>query len=105
VVAQIYAFNFSGFVSMGPVATSITGHRFGVPRLVRGIAACSSNKPAILPSLYAFDEPEIDQRRDDVSARLLESWRRSNQICRRRKPGHGSACVGTDSRSRFLRGR
>jgi len=61
-LAQIYAFNFSGFVSMGPVATSITGHRFGVPRLVRGITSSLFLEQAgdILPSLYAFDEPEID---------------------------------------------
>jgi hypothetical protein len=61
-LAKIYAFNFSGFVSMGPVATSITGHRFGVPRLVHGITSSLFLEQAeeLLPSLYAFDDPEID---------------------------------------------
>jgi hypothetical protein len=47
---------------MGPVATSITGHRFGVPRLVRGITRglFLEQSDAVLPSLRAFDEPEID---------------------------------------------
>jgi hypothetical protein len=47
---------------MGPVATSITGHRYGVPRLVRGITSSLFLEQAegLLPSLRAFDEPEID---------------------------------------------
>jgi len=36
-LAHIYAFNFSAMVSMGLVSTSITGHRYGVPRLVRRV--------------------------------------------------------------------
>jgi cation diffusion facilitator CzcD-associated flavoprotein CzcO len=61
-LSHIYAFNFSGFVSMGPVATSITGHRFGVPRLVRGITRSLflEQADAVLPSLHGFAEPEID---------------------------------------------
>ena len=62
-LSHIYAFNFSGFVSMGPTATSITGgHRYGVPRLVRGITKSLflEQADAILPSLRGFDEPEID---------------------------------------------
>ena len=61
-LSHIYAFNFSAFVSMGPVATSITGHRFGVPRLVRGITRSLflEQADAALPSLRSFAEPEID---------------------------------------------
>jgi hypothetical protein len=61
-LAHIFAFNFSGFVSMGPVATSITGHRYGVPRLVRGITRSLflEQADAVLPSLRTFAEPEID---------------------------------------------
>jgi cation diffusion facilitator CzcD-associated flavoprotein CzcO len=61
-LSQVYAFNFSAFVSMGPVATSITGHRYGVPRLVRGITSSLflEQVDAVLPSLRAFNEPEID---------------------------------------------
>ena len=61
-LASIYAFNFSSFVSMGPVASSITGHRFGVPRVVQAITRSLflEQKTALLPSLKAFNEPEID---------------------------------------------
>ena len=55
-------FNFSAFVSMGPVSTSITGHRYGAPRLVRGITRSLFLEQAdcVLPSLRGFAEPEID---------------------------------------------
>ena len=61
-LAHVFAFNFSAFVSMGPVATSITGHRYGVPRLVRGITRSLflEQADAVLPSLRGFAEPEID---------------------------------------------
>ncbi|HXO02165.1 MAG TPA: NAD(P)/FAD-dependent oxidoreductase [Stellaceae bacterium] len=61
-LANIFAFNFSGMVSMGPVASSITGHRFGVPRVVRGITSSLflEQEVSLLPSLRAFAEPEID---------------------------------------------
>jgi cation diffusion facilitator CzcD-associated flavoprotein CzcO len=61
-LSRIFAFNFSAFVSMGPVATSITGHRYGVPRVVTGITSSLllEQEDALLPSLRAFDEPEID---------------------------------------------
>jgi FAD-dependent urate hydroxylase len=61
-LSNIFAFNFSGFVSMGPVATSITGHRYGVPRVVRGITRSLflEQANAVLPSLQGFTEPEIE---------------------------------------------
>ena len=61
-LANIFAFNFSGMVSMGPVASSITGHRYGVPRVVRGITRSLflEQADAVLPSLRDFAEPEID---------------------------------------------
>jgi len=61
-LANIFAFNFSGFVSMGPVASSITGHRYGVPRVVRGITRglLLEQEASLLPSLRSFAEPEID---------------------------------------------
>jgi FAD-dependent urate hydroxylase len=61
-LANIFAFNFSGMISMGPVASSITGHRFGVPRVVRGVTRSLflEQEAALLPSLYSFAEPEID---------------------------------------------
>jgi cation diffusion facilitator CzcD-associated flavoprotein CzcO len=61
-LANIFAFNFSGMVSMGPVASSITGHRYGVPRVVRGIikSLFLEQQDAVLPNLRSFAEPEID---------------------------------------------
>jgi cation diffusion facilitator CzcD-associated flavoprotein CzcO len=61
-LSNIFAFNFSAFVSIGPVSTSITGHRFGVPLVVRGITRSLFLEQAdkVLPSLRAFAEPEID---------------------------------------------
>jgi cation diffusion facilitator CzcD-associated flavoprotein CzcO len=61
-LSRIFAFNFSGFVSMGPVASSISGHRYGVPRVVRGVTSSLflEQKEALLPSLKDFAEPEID---------------------------------------------
>jgi cation diffusion facilitator CzcD-associated flavoprotein CzcO len=70
-LSHIHAFNFSGFVSMGPVATSITGHRYGVPRLVCGIirSLFLEQADAVLPSLHGFAEPEIDP-----DAATMYSW-------------------------------
>jgi cation diffusion facilitator CzcD-associated flavoprotein CzcO len=61
-LAHIYAFNFSAMVSMGPVSTSITGHRYGVPRLVRGVTRSLylEQEDGLLASLRGFIEPEID---------------------------------------------
>jgi hypothetical protein len=48
--------------SMGPVSTSITGHRFGVPRVVRGVSRSLflEQEDGLLASLRSFAEPEID---------------------------------------------
>ena len=67
-LSNIFAFNFSAFASMGPVSTSITGHRFGVPRVVRGITQSMFLEQAdeALPSLQTFAEPEIDPAAADM---------------------------------------
>jgi hypothetical protein len=67
-LANIFAFNFAAFASMGPVSTSITGHRFGVPRVVRGITHSLFLEQAaeVLPSLQTFAEPEIDPAAADM---------------------------------------
>lgn len=36
-LAWLYGFNFGAAVSMGPHSTSISGHKYSVPRLIRGI--------------------------------------------------------------------
>ena len=67
-LAHIYAFNFSGFVSMGPVAPLITGHRYGVPRLVRRLTSSlfRNEADAILSTLRALRRsrnPAAENRR------------------------------------------
>lgn len=61
-LAHIHAFNFSAMISMGPVSTSITGHRYGVPRLVRGITRSLflEQEDGLLAGLRGYAEPEID---------------------------------------------
>jgi len=61
-LANIFAFNYSSTLSMTPVATGITGQRYGVPRVVRGITRSLFLEQSgdILPSLYAYDDPELD---------------------------------------------
>ena len=59
---RIYAFNFAGFVSMGPHSTSISGLKYSVPRLVRGITQSLflEQQQQIMPDLRAFQEREIE---------------------------------------------
>ena len=50
-VSRVFAFNSSSFVSHGPHSTSISGHKYAVPRLVRGVlrrllARSGSSHPA-----------------------------------------------------------
>jgi cation diffusion facilitator CzcD-associated flavoprotein CzcO len=58
----IHAFNFSAMPSMGPVSTGISGHRYAVPRLVRGITRSLFLEQAdtLLPGLRGFAEPELE---------------------------------------------
>lgn len=59
---RIYAFNFSGIVSMGPHSTSISGHKYSVPRLVRGITRSLflEQQNRLMTGLRAYDERELD---------------------------------------------
>jgi cation diffusion facilitator CzcD-associated flavoprotein CzcO len=61
-LGNIYAFNFSAMASMGPISTGITGQRYAIPRLVRGVTGSLflEQVDTILPDLRGFDEPDID---------------------------------------------
>ena len=61
-LSRIYAFNFSAVASMGPVSTGISGHRYAIPRLVRGITESLFLEQAdtLLPDLHGFAEPELE---------------------------------------------
>jgi FAD-dependent urate hydroxylase len=61
-LSRIYAFNFSAMASMGPVSTGISGHRYAIPRLVRGITEglFLEQTETLLPDLRGFAEPELE---------------------------------------------
>ena len=61
-LSRIYAFNFSAMASMGPVSTGISGHRYAIPRIVRGITQSLFLEQAdtLVPDLRGFAEPELD---------------------------------------------
>jgi FAD-dependent urate hydroxylase len=61
-LSRIYAFNFSAMASMGPVSTGISGHRYAIPRIVRGITESLFLEQAdtLLPNLRGFAELELD---------------------------------------------
>ena len=57
---RLYAFNFSAIVSMGPHSTSISGHKYSVPRVIRGITRSLflDQQQRLLPDIRAFQERE-----------------------------------------------
>ena len=59
---SVYAYNFSAMVSMGPHSTSVSGHKYSIPRLVGGITRSLFLEQAdeVVPRLRAYDEPEIE---------------------------------------------
>jgi hypothetical protein len=59
---RIFAFNFSAIVSMGPHSTSVSGHKYSVPRLLRGLtrSIMLEQESALLPDLMAYDESDLD---------------------------------------------
>lgn len=61
-LGRIYAFNFSGIVSMGPHSTSVSGHKYSVPRVLRGLtrAIMLEQESALMPDLAAYDESDLN---------------------------------------------
>lgn len=61
-LSRIYAFNFSGIVSMGPHSTSISGHKYSVPRVIRGLtrSLMLEQEQQLMPDLIAYDESDLD---------------------------------------------
>ncbi|MEN6543891.1 NAD(P)/FAD-dependent oxidoreductase [Parvibaculum sp.] len=60
-VERIFAFNFSGTVSMGPHSTSISGHRYALPRLIRGVVRrlFLEQEEHIIPDLIAYKDIDL----------------------------------------------
>jgi cation diffusion facilitator CzcD-associated flavoprotein CzcO len=61
-LGRIYAFNFSAILSMGPHSTSVSGHKYSVPRVLRGLSQSLmvEQEPHLVPDLEAYDESDLD---------------------------------------------
>lgn len=64
---RVYAYNFSSYVSMGPHSTSVSAHKYSMPRLIRGItrALMFEQVDAVMPGIANYSEVELrlpDQR-------------------------------------------
>jgi cation diffusion facilitator CzcD-associated flavoprotein CzcO len=60
-ISRVYAYNFAAYVSMGPHSTSVSAHKYSIPRMVRGItrALMFAQVDAVMPSIAAYDELEL----------------------------------------------
>jgi cation diffusion facilitator CzcD-associated flavoprotein CzcO len=60
-LSRVFAFNSSSFISHGPHSTSISGHKHGVPRLVRGVLRrlLLDQEETILLALAAYTSPDL----------------------------------------------
>ena len=60
-VERIHAFNFSGAVSMGPHSTSISGHKYALPRLIRGLVRrlFLEQEEHVIPDLLAYKDIDL----------------------------------------------
>jgi len=70
----IHAFNFSGIMSMGPHSTSISGHKYSVPRLIRGLTKglYLEQESHLMPDMMAYDEPDLVYDADVSSVSAAE---------------------------------
>jgi cation diffusion facilitator CzcD-associated flavoprotein CzcO len=60
-IERIHAYSFAAYVSQGPHSTSISGHKYSLPRLVRGItrSLLAEQTNTLLAQLRAYAEPEL----------------------------------------------
>jgi cation diffusion facilitator CzcD-associated flavoprotein CzcO len=61
VLERVHAYSFAAYVSQGPHSTSISGHKYSLPRLVRGItrALLAEQTDTLIGQLRAYAEPEL----------------------------------------------
>ncbi len=61
-LGSIYAFNFAAIVSMGPHSTSASGHKYSIPRIVRGLTRSLflEQQQDLMTGLRAYDEHELE---------------------------------------------
>jgi FAD-dependent urate hydroxylase len=69
---RLYAFNFAAVVSMGPHSTSISGHKYSVPRLIRGITSSLflEQQDELMSGIENYRETEIDWPLPEMAADL-----------------------------------
>ncbi len=74
-IGQVFCFNGAAAVSQGPHATSISGHRHAVPRLVRGVTERLYRQQAgqVLDRLAAYADVDLELP-DDFEARHRAVW-------------------------------
>jgi cation diffusion facilitator CzcD-associated flavoprotein CzcO len=60
-IERIHAYSFAAYVSQGPHSTSISGHKYSLPRLVRGVtrALFAEQTDTLIAELQAYAEPEL----------------------------------------------
>jgi len=60
-LSRVYAYNFASYVSMGPHSTSVSAHKYSMPRMIRGItrALMFEQIDAVMPGIAAYDELEL----------------------------------------------
>jgi cation diffusion facilitator CzcD-associated flavoprotein CzcO len=60
-VERVHAYSFAAYVSQGPHSTSVSGHKYSLPRLVRGItrALLREQTETLLGDLRAYADPEL----------------------------------------------
>ncbi|HBK07379.1 MAG TPA: NAD(P)/FAD-dependent oxidoreductase [Acetobacteraceae bacterium] len=60
-ISRVHAFNFAALVSTGPHSTSISGHKFALPRLLRALVRrlFLEQQDGIIGALRAYDELDL----------------------------------------------
>jgi cation diffusion facilitator CzcD-associated flavoprotein CzcO len=68
-LARVYAYNFSSYVSMGPHSTSVSAHKYSIPRMVRGItrALMFEQLDAVMPGIAAYRDIELRLPEDELA--------------------------------------
>jgi cation diffusion facilitator CzcD-associated flavoprotein CzcO len=61
-VSRVFAFNVSAYISMCPHSTSISGHRYCLPRLIRGVTKrlALDQEAGLIADLEAYDSVDLE---------------------------------------------
>lgn len=73
-LSRVYAYNFASYVSLGPHSTSVSGHKYSIPRMIRGItrSLMFDQVDSVMPGITAYDVPELrfrDPPNDEINSR------------------------------------